>query len=191
MHAPRSPQIISRISETFAWVSHTNIHQILSMQLFRLFWYEIWQVALISWGSALALWIEPIRTLRSPTKSRSPASPHTWGAITLPSRLLSPDLIGRFLRPSPRSHQQTHLPRHWKFTSIECTIDWMFYQDGLMDLGDKILGGGHSCDMCRVARDLRACDEPRMSRVSIREIEGPSTSQPTTVYIICIRLINH
>jgi hypothetical protein len=24
------------------------------------------------------------------------------------------------------------------------------------------------CDMCRVARDLRACDEPRMSRVSIR-----------------------
>jgi hypothetical protein len=60
-----------------------------------------------------------------------------------------------------------------------------------MDLGDKILGGGHSCDMCRVARDLRACNESRMSRVSIREIKGPSMSQLTTVYIICIRLINH
>jgi hypothetical protein len=47
------------------------------------------------------------------------------------------------------------------------------------------------CDMCRVARDLRACDEPRMSRVSIREIEGPLTLQPITVYIISIRLINH
>ena len=42
-----------------------------------------------------------------------------------------------------------------------------------MDLGDKILGGGHSCDMCRVARDLRACNEPRILRVLIREIKGP------------------
>jgi hypothetical protein len=45
-----------------------------------------------------------------------------------------------------------------------------------MDLGDKILGGGHSYNMCRVARDLRACDEPRISRVLIREIEGPLMS---------------
>jgi hypothetical protein len=45
--------------------------------------------------------------------------------------------------------------------------------------------------MCRVARDLRACNEPRILRVSIREIEDPSTLQPTTVYIISIRLINH
>jgi hypothetical protein len=60
-----------------------------------------------------------------------------------------------------------------------------------MDLGDKILGGGHSCNMCRVARNLRAYNEPRILRVLIREIEGPSTSQPTTVYIISIRLINH
>jgi hypothetical protein len=27
--------------------------------------------------------------------------------------------------------------------------------------------------MYRVARDLRACDEPRISRVLIREIKGP------------------
>ena len=60
-----------------------------------------------------------------------------------------------------------------------------------MDLGNKILEGGHNCDVCRVARDLRACDEPRISRVSIREFGSPSISQPTTVYIICIRLINH
>jgi hypothetical protein len=60
-----------------------------------------------------------------------------------------------------------------------------------MDLGDKILGGGYSCDMCRVARDLRAYDKPWILRISIREIEDPSTLQPTTVYIISIRLINH
>ena len=60
-----------------------------------------------------------------------------------------------------------------------------------MDLRDKILGGGHSCDVYRVARDLRACDEPRISRVLIREIEGPLTLQLTTIYIISIRLINH
>jgi hypothetical protein len=45
--------------------------------------------------------------------------------------------------------------------------------------------------MCRVARDLRACDEPRMSRVLIREIKGPLILQLTTIYIICIRLINY
>ena len=60
-----------------------------------------------------------------------------------------------------------------------------------MDLEDKILGGGHSCNICRVARDLRACNEPRISRVLIREFGSPLISQPTTVYIICIRLINH
>ena len=60
-----------------------------------------------------------------------------------------------------------------------------------MDLGGKILGGGYSCDVYRVARDQRACDEPRISRVSIREINSPLPSQPTTVYIISIRLTNH
>jgi hypothetical protein len=45
--------------------------------------------------------------------------------------------------------------------------------------------------MCRVARDLRACNEPQILRVLIREIEGPLTSQLTTIYIIYIRLINH
>jgi hypothetical protein len=45
--------------------------------------------------------------------------------------------------------------------------------------------------MCRVARDLRACNEPRISRVLIREIKGPSILQLTTIYIICIRLINY
>jgi predicted metal-binding protein len=60
-----------------------------------------------------------------------------------------------------------------------------------MDLGDKILGGGYSCDICRVVCNLRACDEPRISRVSIREIGGPLTSQLTTIYIISIRLINY
>jgi hypothetical protein len=42
-----------------------------------------------------------------------------------------------------------------------------------MDLGDKILKRGHSCNIYRVARDLRACDEPRILRVLIREIKGP------------------
>jgi hypothetical protein len=45
-----------------------------------------------------------------------------------------------------------------------------------MNLGDKILGGGHSYDMCRVARDLRACNKPRILRVLIREIKGPLIS---------------
>jgi hypothetical protein len=44
-----------------------------------------------------------------------------------------------------------------------------------MDLGDKILGGGHSCNIYRVVCNLRAYNEPRILRVSIREIEGPST----------------
>jgi hypothetical protein len=42
-----------------------------------------------------------------------------------------------------------------------------------MDLGDKILGKRHSCNICRVARDLRAYNEPRILRVLIREIKGP------------------
>jgi hypothetical protein len=48
-----------------------------------------------------------------------------------------------------------------------------------------------NCDVCRVARDQRICDEPRISRVSIREIDSPLPLQPTTVYIISIRLTNH
>jgi hypothetical protein len=44
-----------------------------------------------------------------------------------------------------------------------------------MDLGDKILGGGYSCNIYRVARDLKTYNEPRISQVSIREIEDPST----------------
>jgi hypothetical protein len=42
-----------------------------------------------------------------------------------------------------------------------------------MDLRDKILGKGHSYNMCRVARDLRACNKPRILQVLIREIKGP------------------
>jgi hypothetical protein len=42
-----------------------------------------------------------------------------------------------------------------------------------MDLGDKILEGGYSCDMCRVTRDLRAYNKPRILQVLIREIKGP------------------
>jgi hypothetical protein len=42
-----------------------------------------------------------------------------------------------------------------------------------MDLRNKILGKGYSCNMYRVARDLRACNESRMLRVLIREIKGP------------------
>jgi hypothetical protein len=60
-----------------------------------------------------------------------------------------------------------------------------------MDLGNKILGGGYSCNIYRVVYNLRACNEPQILRVSIREIKGPLTLQPTTVYIISIRLINY
>jgi hypothetical protein len=60
-----------------------------------------------------------------------------------------------------------------------------------MNLGDKILGEGYSCDVCRVARDLRACNEPRILRVLIREISGSLISQLITIYIIYIRLINY
>jgi hypothetical protein len=42
-----------------------------------------------------------------------------------------------------------------------------------MNLRNKILGKGYSCNMCRVARDLRAYNKPRMLRVLIREIKGP------------------
>jgi hypothetical protein len=41
-----------------------------------------------------------------------------------------------------------------------------------MDLGDKILGRRYSYNICRVARDLRACNKPRILQVLIREIEG-------------------
>jgi hypothetical protein len=41
-----------------------------------------------------------------------------------------------------------------------------------MDLGDKILGERYSYNMYRVARDLRAYNKPRISRVLIREIKG-------------------
>jgi hypothetical protein len=40
-----------------------------------------------------------------------------------------------------------------------------------MNLGDKILGKGHSYNMCRVARDLKAYNKPRILRVLIREIK--------------------
>jgi hypothetical protein len=42
-----------------------------------------------------------------------------------------------------------------------------------MNLGDKILEKRYSYNICRVARDLRAYNEPRISRVLIREIKGP------------------
>jgi hypothetical protein len=42
-----------------------------------------------------------------------------------------------------------------------------------MNLGNKILGEGHSYNICRVARDLRAYNESRILRVLIREIKGP------------------
>jgi hypothetical protein len=51
----------------------------------------------------------------------------------------------------------------------------MFYQDGLIDLGDKILGGGYSCNIYRVVYNLRVYNEPRILQVLIREIEGPLT----------------
>jgi hypothetical protein len=60
-----------------------------------------------------------------------------------------------------------------------------------MNLGNKILEKKHSCNMCRVTCDLRVYNKPRILRVLIRKIKGPSTSQPTTIYIISIRLINH
>jgi hypothetical protein len=41
-----------------------------------------------------------------------------------------------------------------------------------MDLGDKILRRRYSYNMCRVTRNLRACNEPRILRVLIREIKG-------------------
>ena len=45
--------------------------------------------------------------------------------------------------------------------------------------------------MCRVARDLRAYNEPRILRVLIREFGSPLISQLTIIYIIYIRLINY
>jgi hypothetical protein len=42
-----------------------------------------------------------------------------------------------------------------------------------MDLGDKILEGEYSYNIYRVTRDLRACNEPRILQVLIREIKGP------------------
>jgi hypothetical protein len=42
-----------------------------------------------------------------------------------------------------------------------------------MNLGNKILGRGHSYNICRVARDLRVCNKPRILQVLIREIKGP------------------
>jgi hypothetical protein len=60
-----------------------------------------------------------------------------------------------------------------------------------MDLGNKILEGGYSYNIYRIIYNLRVYNEPRILRVLIREIGGPSTSQLTTVYIISIRLIKH
>jgi hypothetical protein len=42
-----------------------------------------------------------------------------------------------------------------------------------MNLGDKILGKGYSYNMCRVTRDLKAYNKPRILRVLIREIKDP------------------
>jgi hypothetical protein len=44
-----------------------------------------------------------------------------------------------------------------------------------MNPGDKILEGGYSYNIYRVARDLKTCNEPRILRVLIREIGGPLT----------------
>jgi hypothetical protein len=42
-----------------------------------------------------------------------------------------------------------------------------------MDFEDKILEKGYSYNMCRVAYNLRAYNEPRILRILIREIKGP------------------
>jgi hypothetical protein len=51
----------------------------------------------------------------------------------------------------------------------------MFYQDELIDLGNKILERGYSYNIYRVVYNLRAYNEPRILQVLIREIKGSST----------------
>jgi hypothetical protein len=51
----------------------------------------------------------------------------------------------------------------------------MFYQNGLIDLGDKILKGKYSCNIYRVIYNLRIYNEPRILQVLIRKIEDPLT----------------
>jgi hypothetical protein len=41
-----------------------------------------------------------------------------------------------------------------------------------MNLGNKILEGEYSCNIYRVACDLRACNKSRILWVLIREIKG-------------------
>ena len=48
----------------------------------------------------------------------------------------------------------------------------MFYQDGLMDLGNKILEGGYSYNIYRVIYNLRVYNKPRILQVLIKEIKG-------------------
>jgi hypothetical protein len=51
----------------------------------------------------------------------------------------------------------------------------MFYQNGLIDLGNKILEEEYSCNIYRVIYNLRAYNESWILQVLIREIEGPLT----------------